>query len=65
MNLVTCSKYKVGDQVQLQLTGGDLEYYGDVVEVGSSSMKVEVAFINSWVTYTLAEGQQVTSLHKG
>jgi len=65
MNLVICSEYKVGDQVQLQLTGGDLEYYGDVVEVGSSSMKVEVPFYNSAVTYTLAEGQQVTSLHKG
>tara|TARA_R110000787_G_scaffold185273_1_gene297066 strand:- start:816 stop:1013 length:198 start_codon:yes stop_codon:yes gene_type:complete len=65
MNLVTCSEYKVGDLVQLQLTGGDLEYYGDVVEVGVSSMKVEIPFINSAVTYTLAEGQQVTSLHKG
>ena len=65
MNLVNCSEYKVGDQVQLQLTGGDLEYYGDVVEVGSSSMKVEVPFYKSTVTYTLADGQQVTSFHKG
>lgn len=65
MNLVNCSEYKVGDQVQLQLTGGDLEYYGDVVEVGVSSMKVEVPFYKSSVTYTLDDGQQVTTLHKG
>ena len=65
MNLVTCKDYKVGDQVQFQLTGLDLEYYGDVVEVGSSSMKVEVPFYKSTVTYTLADGMKVTSLHKG
>jgi len=63
MNRVNCSEYKVGDDVQLQLTDGDLKYYGSVVEAGSSSMKVEVPFYNS--TYNLAEGQQVESLHKG
>jgi len=65
MNRVNCSEYKVGDNVRLQLTDGDLQYYGSVVEAGSSSMKVEVPFYNSAVTYNLAEGQQVESLHKG
>ena len=65
MNLVHCSEYKVGDQVQFQLTRLDHEYYGDVVEVGSSSMKVEVPFYKSTVTYTLSDGMKVTSLHKG
>lgn len=65
MNTVNCSEYKVGDDVRLQLTDSDLKYLGSVVEAGSSSMKVEVPFYNHTVTYNLAEGQQVESLHKG
>ncbi len=65
MNTVNCSEYKVGDNVVLQLTGLDIEYYGDVVEVGSASMKVEVPFYNAILTHTLKDGAQVTTLHKG
>lgn len=65
MNIVTCKDYKAGDNVVLQLTGPDVEYYGEVKEVGKTQMKVEIPFYNSSVTYTLADGQQVTTLHKG
>lgn len=64
MNIVTCKNYRAGDNVVLQLTGLDMEYYGRVKEVDKTQMKVEIPFYNSSVTYTLADGQQVTTLHK-
>lgn len=65
MNIVNCSDYKVGDDVVIQLTGLDIEYYGDVKEVCESQMKVEIPFFHDRViTYTLKNGQQVNTLFK-
>ena len=65
MDIVTCSDYVEGESVVLQLTGGCLEYYGNVTEVGQDRMKVEIPFYNSTCTYTLTDGKKVTTLHKG
>jgi len=64
MNIVNVKDYKAGDDVVLQLTGLDMEYYGDVVEVSEDELKVDVGFFDKTLTFTLKDGQKVTTFCK-
>ena len=64
MNIVSVKDYKAGDNVALQVTGLDMEYYGEVKEVSEDELKVDVDFFDTTLTFTLKDGQKVTTFCK-